>query len=168
MTSLAPSAASGSSPSSLAQARRELRFGSLADILADAESLAAGPTRTLGSWTAAQNIDHVRRLIRVSHAGADFTVPWVFRLLGRLIKSRVLRSAFKPGMKTVPAFEPPAEITMDEAIAAFREEIDLASRPGAMSRPSPFLGRMTHDDWERLHCRHAEHHFGFIIPEDAP
>lgn len=148
--------------------RRELRFQTLADILTDVESLASVPVTSLGEWTAAQNIDHVRRLIRVSHAGADFTMPWYFRLLGRLMKSRVLGSPFKPGMKTAPAFQPPAGITMDEAIAAFRAEVELASRPGAMSRPSPFLGKMTHDDWEQLHCRHAEHHFGFIIIESTP
>ena len=104
----------------------------------------------------------------MSHAGADFTMPWAFRLLGRLDKSRVLRSAFEPGTKTAPAFQPAGDITKAEAIVAFREEIELASKPGAMSRPSPFVGTMSPDDWERMHCRHAEHHFGFIIPEGAP
>ena len=61
------------------------------------------------------------------------------------------------------AFQPPADIGMDEAIEAFREEIARASKPGAMSHPSPFLGELTHEEWEQLHCRHAEHHFGYIV-----
>jgi hypothetical protein len=167
MTVLAASPSPASSGTT-AVARRELRFASLAEILADAESIADKSVTGIGGWTPAQNIDHVRRLIRVSHAGADFTMPWAFRVLGRLIKSRSLRSPLKPGMKTVDSFQPPAGLSLDDALAAFREEIRVASRPGAMSHPSPLFGPMTHEQWEQLHCRHAEHHFGYIVPTRQP
>ncbi|NRA58278.1 MAG: DUF1569 domain-containing protein [Phycisphaerales bacterium] len=148
--------------------RRELRFETMQDILADAESIAAGPATTLGNWTAAQNIEHVRLLVHMSRVGADFMMPWPVRVLGRLLKTRFLRSSFKPGLKTADVFQPPAEITMDEAIAAFRTEIGLASEAGAMSEPSPFLGKMTHEEWVQLHCRHAEHHFGYVVGASSP
>ncbi|MEL6498975.1 MAG: DUF1569 domain-containing protein [Planctomycetota bacterium] len=147
--------------------RRRLCFESLADILADAEAMASQPVVTLGAWSAAQNIEHVRRLVRIAHAGTDVRVNVAFRVLGRSLRSRFLRSPFRPGLKTHKSFEPPAGITMDEAIVAFRAEIASASRPGAMSFPSPLLGRLTHEQWEQLHCRHAELHFGFVLPADA-
>lgn len=136
----------------------------MTDILADVDAMSDVETRHLGDWTPAQIIDHVRRLIRVSHSGARFKVPLPIRVMARLMKSRVLSSPMKPGLQTVPDLEPPAEISLDDAVAAFREEIRVARQPGAMSRPSPLLGPMTHEQWEQVHCRHAEHHFGFIVP----
>lgn len=155
--------ASESKPDAQKGVRRDLRFETLADILAEAETIASMPATALGKWTPAQNIDHVRRLIRISHAGTDVRMNWAFRAMGRLLKSRFLRSPFKPGLKTVDTFLPPTEIGMDEAIKAFRGEIKRAVRPNAMSHPSPFLGQLTHEEWEQLHCRHAEHHFGYIV-----
>ena len=150
-----------------ASARPTLHFDSLEDVLAHVESLARQPLAGLGTWTPAQNIDHVRRLIRVSHEGADFTMPLPARILGRLLRARILSSPIKPGMQTVEQFQPPADITLDEAIAAFAEDARAASRPGAMRYPSPFLGALTYEQWEQLHCRHAEHHFANIVPASA-
>ncbi len=31
--------------------------------------------------------------------------------------------------------------------------------------PSPFLGKLTKDEWDRLHMRHAELHLSFFVPE---
>ena len=35
-----------------------------------------------------------------------------------------------------------------------------------MSKPSPVFGPMTHEEWEQLHCRHAELHFSFIHKDE--
>jgi len=134
------------------------------DIQRDAESFAAGPATTLGQWTPAQNIDHVRQLIRVSLDGSDIRLPLPLRATARLLKGYLLRAPFRPGIRTVPAFEPPADITLDEALAALRRDVARAGTPGAMCHRSPLLGRLSHTDWERLHCRHAELHFSFILP----
>ena len=148
--------------------RRTLRYDSMAAILADVNAITAAPVRSLGRWTPAQNIDHVRRVITLSRQGGDVRVPFVFRLLGRLLKKRVLTSMPKAGFK-IPSgadfFVPPDDITLDEALRLFRDEMTLADRPGAMTHPSPLLGPMSHDDWVELHCRHAELHFGFLVPD---
>jgi hypothetical protein len=31
--------------------------------------------------------------------------------------------------------------------------------------PSPFLGELTREQWDQLHCRHCELHLSFILPE---
>ncbi len=152
--------------------RRTLRFESLEQILADAEALAAaGSIERTGNWTAGQNIDHVRRLMTASREGFGFKLAWPLRLLGRLLRNTALEKPLKPGFK-IPGrgrdeFTPPADITLDEAMRGLREEVPLASQPGAMRHPSPLLGPLTHEQWIKLHCRHAEMHFSFLHPVDT-
>ena len=126
--------------------------------------MVSAAVQSLGRWTASQNIDHIRRVVRIAHSGTDFKMPLLYRILGKVFKGYFLRSPFKAGFKTVEIFEPPDEITMEEALAAFRKDIEAASRPGAMSHPSPLFGPMTHEQWEQLHCRHAEMHLSFLLP----
>ena len=33
-----------------------------------------------------------------------------------------------------------------------------------MKHPSPVLGKLSHEQWEQLHCRHAELHLSFLHP----
>jgi len=146
-----------------APARRRLRFSSMADVLEEVESFQGVPLAAAGRWTPAQNIEHVRLLIAVSLDGTSYRMPLGFRVLGRVLKSRLLASGLKPGLKTTAPFEPREDITLEQAIAAFREDARRALRAGAMTHPSPLLGPMTHTQWERLHCRHAELHFSFIV-----
>lgn len=147
--------------------RRKLHFHTMQDILDDVETLASGPVESLGKWTPAQNIDHIRRLIHIAHRGVDFKMPLPFRVIGKVFKGYFLKAPFRAGFKTVDIFEPPAEITMQEAVEAFRAEMAIADRPGAMSHPSPLLGTMTHEQWVQLHCRHAELHLSFLVPASA-
>ncbi len=30
--------------------------------------------------------------------------------------------------------------------------------------PNPVLGKLTREEWDRLHCRHAELHLSFLVP----
>jgi len=163
--SIVSSSGAVSSSSGVGPARRVLSYGSLREMLADLEAITSGPVVGLGAWTPAQNIDHVRRLIRISHAGTDIKLALGYRMLGRLLKGRLLRTTFKPGLKTVDLFEPAADVGLEKAMSAFREEVAIASQAGAMRHPSPLLGALSHEDWERLHCRHAELHFGYIVAD---
>jgi len=147
-------------------ATSQLRFESLADILAHAERIGAGPRETTGRWTAPQIIDHVRRTITCSRTGfPGVRMPLYVRIAGRLLRRRFLSKPMPSGVKfpqsAAALFAPPDDVTMDEALVALREEVALSEQPGAMRQPSPVLGPMTHDDWVRLHCRHAEMHFRF-------
>ncbi|MFK7962031.1 MAG: DUF1569 domain-containing protein [Phycisphaerales bacterium] len=170
MSASTASAAPAPPASASTATRRTLTFGSLAEILADVEHLdGAGPLVGLGEWTPAQILDHVRRGMVVAREGAGFTMPLPMRVIGRVFKSYFLRNTFKAGIKMPSVardtFAPAEHITWNEAASAFREEVAAASQPNAMTTPSPLLGPLSHHDWERLHCRHAELHFAFIVPE---
>jgi hypothetical protein len=149
--------------------RRSLRFESLQHIVADAEALSAGPVRSAGNWTAAQNVQHVAILIRLSIDGFPARAPWLIRFVLRFMKNRVLARPLKPGFKLPGNFSfllPDDDVTWKDAVAELRREVDRAASE-KMTAPSPILGSMSHEDWTRLHCRHAELHFGFIHPAEA-
>ena len=151
--------------------RRRLHFDSLKEILDDAESLGAGEIRTSGNWAASKIIDHVARVIEKSVDGfpQEARAPLPLRLLGPLLKGRSLRKTLPAGLKIPRGFKvivPDEGVTLDEAMGRLRRVVQRVEGGEQMTRRSPLFGRMSHDDWRRLHCRHAELHFSFMRPSD--
>ncbi|MEE9403639.1 MAG: DUF1569 domain-containing protein [Algisphaera sp.] len=149
--------------------RRTLHFNTLADILADAQTITAAPHHTTGNWTAPQIIDHVTRVMGFSNHGTDLRLPLPMRLFGSILKrTGGYRKPISPGVKLpqsiVKHFVAPSNITLDDAISQLRTEIETATTTD-MSHPSPFFGSLTHDQWIPFHCRHAELHFSFILAD---
>lgn len=150
------------------QRRRALSFETLDDLVNDIDSLAEqGDVEALANWTPAQIVEHVSLFIDMSvHGRPDIKAPWLARVLGPRIKGRLLRRPFKPGFNlpsSLKPFEPPDDVTWDEAVAHLRQAINEAKEKG-MAKPSPVFGEMTEDEWRTLHCRHAELHFSFLRP----
>jgi hypothetical protein len=149
--------------------RRELRFSSMGDILNDVEYAASGdPPPSTGNWTSAQIVQHVGRVIDYSIEGFPTPkAPLLLRIAVRLMRRKVLRDPWKPGIKLPPRFArlaPEPRVTWDEAVDAFRATmVKLDTR--RMTARSPLFGRLSHDQWEQIHCRHAELHLSFIQPD---
>ena len=148
--------------------RRELHFSSMADILENVEYLAAGdPPRSTGNWTPAQIVEHVGRVIDYSIEG--FPTPKAampVRFIAWLLRRIVLARPMQPGIKLPGRFAnllPDHGTIWDDAVDRFRAVYaKLATRQ--MTQPSPVFGRLSHQQWEQLHCRHAEMHFSFMHP----
>ncbi len=149
--------------------RRTLHFSSMADLAADVRSLGSNPGSS-GNWSAAENLQHVTKIIERSMDGFDnIRAPLLFRLTAPLMKSRILAKPFSPGFKlrgSLTAFEPDPGVTWEQATAQFQRAMDRIEGGDTMTQRSPVLGEMTHDDWVRLHCRHAELHFSFLHPDE--
>lgn len=152
-------------PSSADSTRRTLHFRSLADLLADIETLDhRGDVRSIGKWTPAQNVEHIARFIDASIDGFTVKAPLLMRIAGRLVKRMVLRRPMSPGFRlpvSMEPFIPPPSTSWDEAVSHLRRGVARAGR-SMMHAKSPAFGRLNHDEWERLHCRHAEMHFSFL------
>ena len=152
-------------------ARRSLHFTSLPQIVDDAETVLDGPHHTTGNWTAGQIIDHVAGLIDLSNGETEsFEVPLPVKLFGRGLKLiGAHRKPFKPGLKPPPSvwqkLAPAAEISEADGLARLKHAVGVASR-SPMTTPSPLFGKLSHEDWVILHCRHAELHFSFMRPDD--
>src|SRR5208337_1578104 len=88
------------------QGRRELNFGSLDEVVADAEQLVASPnTRVLGNWPLSQLLSHLTTAINGSIDGIPVKAPWFIRLVARLMKGRILRNKLSPGLRLPKAAE---------------------------------------------------------------
>lgn len=153
---------------------RELTFGSLDDLLAEAKRIAVQPeAATGGTWTAAQNIWHVARYIQASVEGYPFTVPWYFKLIGPLMKKRMTTRTMSSGFKTSPEIarqmEPQSfsaeQTAMGPAMQKLEEWVAKAKEQGFIPI-NPAFGKLTQEQWVDLHCRHAELHFGLIELKD--
>lgn len=154
-------------------ARRTLRFDSLDDILADAQAITDGPHHTTGNHSAPELIWHVAYFIDKAVTGFGFKAPLPLWLLGHALRplgivNRPMKPGIRPPRSMDRRFWPGPEVTLDEARDYLRLAIDAARTPGSMTHPSPVLGKLTHDQWQTLHCRHAEMHLSFIHPGTQP
>jgi hypothetical protein len=148
--------------------RRQLRFSSMRDIFDDVEYLASGdPPRTTGNWSCGQIVQHVAMLINFSIDG--FPAPRLalpLRILGRLMRKRALADPMRAGIRFPRKWTflaPDGAILWEDAVEYMNETMARLDT-GRMTAPSPILGKLSHEQWEQLHCRHAEMHFSFMHP----
>jgi hypothetical protein len=153
------------------QGRRELRVASLDDVVADAEKLVASPhTRTLGNWPLPQLLTHLAMAIDKSIDGISFAAPWHMRLIGFLIRGRVLRRGLPAGFKLPKELEAdayPAAPSAEDALESLRRAVARSKRERMTAR-HPVFGKLSHEQWTQLHLRHAELHLSFAVPNEAP
>ena len=150
--------------------RRTLSFNCMADILGDIEMLDAAEKdgksiSATGNWTPAQIIEHVLCFIDCSMDGFDFKAPLVLRIIGWIGRSYILKNPIKPGLRLPAKMSmviPSPKTTWSDAVSHARKAILRVEAGKHMSKPSPLLGKMSHEDWVKLHCSHAEMHFSFI------
>lgn len=148
--------------------RRVLRFTTLGEAVRDAEALAAGGHRTLGNYTLGQIASHLAQGIEWTLDGypPELTVPLPLRVMGRLIRGRLVRRGFPVGIKPpgrlAEAFRPP-DMATEDGVARFRRAVErMDAEP--QRHPSPMFGQLSREDWEQFHCRHAELHLSFVVP----
>ncbi len=148
--------------------RRSLTFENMTAILADIEQFGDAPdaVRAAGNWTPAQIVGHVTFFIDGAIDGLDnLRAPLFIRLFARFAKKAVLRRPFTPGFKLPASMSvaiPDAALSWPDAVASLRRAMARLDAGEKMTRPSPAMGSMTHEQWQQLHCRHAEMHFSFI------
>ena len=148
-------------------ARRELTFGKLRDALRDVQSFGdRGPSRTLGNWTAAQIVEHIA--LTMDHSVDGFPLemhpPLPMKLIGRLLKRPIINNRMRPGIKMPKYMKrvlPAPDVSWGRAVDHLRRSIERFEKASTLSA-SPFFGSMSREEWTKLHCRHAEMHFGFM------
>jgi Protein of unknown function (DUF1569) len=166
MSTTAPSPANPPVKTSKVQGRRELHFANLDEMLADAEMLAAAPrVKQLGNWTLGQALGHLANAMDMAVDGAKIRPPWLIGLMGRMFKKQVLKK-MGPGYNLPPNVAkdliPLPSLTTAEGIVMFRTGVRrLKATPDRA--PSPFLGRLTREESDRLQCSHAELHLSFFV-----
>jgi Protein of unknown function (DUF1569) len=148
--------------------RRKLHFDTIEDIVEDVENLNQRKVRALGNWSGGQILKHLSIVMNGSIDGAGgASFSWPLRMLGRLMKGRILNKGMSPGYQlkgsAANALVPPA-VSWEEGLRIFRDAV-RRQQTESKREPSPFLGPMTREQWNQLHCRHAELHLSFLVPE---
>ena len=146
--------------------RRKFHFDSLDDMLAEVDRLNQGQVTALGNWSPGQVLRHVAMAMDNSIDGFGFKFPLPFRLIAKVMKNRLLSMSMPAGFKVPKKGEagliPPATDWAEggrlihDAVRRLKNETQRAK--------SPAFGSMTREDWDRMHCRHAELHLSFLTP----
>ena len=154
------------SDTNTAQERRQLKFTSFDEVLADAEQLASSPnTRTLGNWQIGQLLAHLAWTVNNSIDGIPFKGPWYMRLVGFFIKGRVIKHGLPTGIKLPKEAEAAsyrATSSPQEGLEALRKAVNR-TKTEKMTSGHPVLGKLTHEEWAQYHLRHCELHLSFAI-----
>ena len=145
--------------------RRCLRFERLEDILADAERQAARNAPTVGNWSLGRMCAHLAQAMDKSIDGYQCRAPLVLRIAVRLFyKRRFLRDGFPAGLQLrgqVARELIPEETSTERGLDDLRRAITRLQTESKRS-PHPVLGRMSHNEWQQFHLRHAELHLSFV------
>jgi len=153
--------------------RREVRFESLAQLRADVERLreaaaaADGSIQSLGNWSLGQASQHLARFMVCSIDGFD-KAPFFLRPMGMMLQlfqgQKVLNQPPPPGFKipSTLAFFPDAEVDDAAGSAELLAVIDRLLSGTECVHPSPLLGKLSPEQWTKLHLRHAELHLSFF------
>ena len=147
--------------------RRKLRFESLDEILREAERLAAAKNvKQLGNWSLGQVLKHLASAMHMSIDGAKSSPPWFIRLIGPLLKKKVLKemsAGFQlPKAAAEELIASPSTTTQD-GIVSLRDAVQRM-KSNSQRKPHSVFGKMTNAEWDQLHFRHAELHLSFIEP----
>lgn len=149
----------------------KLRFNSILEILSYTEKLTqAIRIESLGNWTAGQTLEHLAKSFNSSIRESQARLPFVKRTVARFLKPYFLRFGLPSGVQisriskvAASEFLPRQIVPLNEGKIAFVRAINsiLTTK---MSAKHNCFGQMTHQDWERMHCRHAELHLRLLIP----
>jgi hypothetical protein len=146
--------------------RRNLHLESLDDILTEVDRLGRGPVKSLGNWSPGENLSHIAKTMTCSLDGFHFKMPWLLRVFCKVMKGRLLSMQMPAGFKLSKegaADLDPSPTDWAEGVRLLRTAIDRLKRED-QRLPSPAFGVMTREEWDRLHCRHAELHLSFLVP----
>jgi hypothetical protein len=145
--------------------RRKVDFSSLQDVLADAERAAAENYKPLGNWSQGQIYAHLAKTFDGSIDGLKFKLPWYFRMMARVMKSRILKGPMPPGFKLDDAARDllPGPTQTPDGLAALRAAI-ARQQSETKRAPSPVLGNLTVEEWNKIHLAHSALHMSFLVP----
>lgn len=153
--------------------RRKLRFASLDEMLVEANRLADGERdaslTTLGNWSVGQAFGHLAGWIGYAFDGYPMRPPLIMKIVGRLIKKKVLRDGMPAGMRLPKATggtyagDP---MPLDEGLRRLTQAVGRLRAAGPVAA-NPVFGTLTHQQWIELNLRHAELHVSFFCPRGS-
>lgn len=142
--------------------RRNLRYRSYDDLLADVESLARKPICTLGNWSQPQIYKHLAMSLDSCIDGTGFALPAPMRwIMSILMKKKFLHGVLPPGYKAPASFVPSEQTTLEDASLGLKRAIQRV-KTNESRAIHPAFGRLSTQEWDQFNLRHAEMHMSFL------
>jgi len=152
----------------LPSVHRTLRFPDVRAVIAELDRLdaarRAGTLRVAGNWTPGQIFGHVATWIDYGFDGYPFRPPWLLRVIGLMLKKRMISKSMPRAIKIpgAPGGTYGADVpSFDAGLTRLRAAWARLAAAAPQAR-NPILGRLTHAQWFQLHLRHAELHLGYL------
>ena len=144
--------------------RRTLGYKSFDELLADADRLGCNSAKTLGNWSAGQIFQHLANVFNGSIDGFPQAFPWLMRAIARIFKKKLINGSMPAGV-TMPLKL--AKAVMPEPTPI---EVGLANLHAAVARlkqdphraEHPVFGKITSEEWDTIHLKHASLHMSFL------
>jgi hypothetical protein len=150
---------------------RQLELHTPAQALAEARRLAdlerQGRLQTMGNWSAGTVFSHLAWWVDAIDNGSLPKFPWLARVLGPLIKRKLISATPAPGMRlsgTATGTFGDEPCDLDQGLARFERAMARLEQGNFPDR-HPVFGSMSPHEWISLHLRHAELHMGFLQEE---
>ncbi len=151
-----------------ATGRRQLRYDSYDDLLADLDALTTGEPEVVGNWSPAQICKHLAAAFNGCIDGVSFRANWPTRVIAKsFLKNKFLNKSLPAGFK-IPGtakkqFEPEQSLDLNEQAAALRKAIARVKSDKTRAA-HPFFDQLSAEQWDQFNLRHAELHMSFVRP----
>lgn len=131
------------------------------EIIARIQKLTPVSQPLWGKMSVDQMLKHINDAVLVSFNEKELYVPFIFRILGRMMKNSVLKqSEFSKNSPTAKEFKYETnfdfETVKNELISNF-SRFQQGEKAITCSK-HPFWGKMNSDEWDTLQWKHVDHH----------
>ncbi len=152
--------------------RRELKFDTIDELCADLDRIdaayATGGLGHTGNWTPEQILDHLANFWGCSFDGfPGGNLPLLLRVMVQMLYKKKATSGHQPPPgykipKQAPHFLPRQGVTYQQGMQALRTCVERVKQGDAYVPESPLFGKLTRDEWTRIHLGHCGMHLSFI------
>lgn len=113
-----------------------------------------------GKMSVDQMLKHTEAAMAVAFSEKELKINFFMKLLGRMLKNKVFNSDFQKNSPTAPEFIFKDKYNFETSKSALIEKFSrFAEGEKSISLTQhPFWGKMTPEDWDKLMCRHMDHH----------
>lgn len=142
--------------------RKNLRYESLDECLADVELLRAGVVEQCGAWSLAMMLDHLIKWTNGFLDGGVTRVPSVFQSIARWMIRRAVKTQKYPSftIKAPKAFRP-VDSPLESVYPQFKKMIErLRALPDVVATWP--VGEISKNDFEQMMLLHAAHHLAYL------
>lgn len=145
--------------------RRALTFATLDRVMPEVDRLLEGH-ETLGQWSLGQICNHLATAVTYSVDGFPMLAPWIVRkTIGAVHRGQVLKTGrMAAGRKLPVKYQPRPGLDARAEAEALRATLQFYAANQDPLKLHPFFGRLTRDEWDRLHAIHCAHHLSFVLP----